>query len=271
MTPTAILMPSDVQDGFFGRSVAISGNTIVVGDSGFGSNAGAGYVFVKPTSGWTDATETAKLTATDGVLDDGLGTSASISGTTIALGAPQLQGISNPGKGYVFVEPAAGWSSMTQTAELTTTGVYTEAGLSIAISGDVVLAGAPNGGGYGAAYLWEKPSTGWANMTATATLTPGDVQQNNDVGWTVGTSGSIAIVGAPGRTIGTMLAEGGIYVFEEPNGGWKNASSATVLTGSDARYLSYFGSSVAIDGKVVVGGAPCYLTQGAAAYIFGLP
>jgi hypothetical protein len=270
MKPTATLTPSDSLDGYFGMSVSISGNTIVVGDSGYESTVGAGYVYVKPSSGWADMTETGKLTASDGLLNDELGISASISGSTIALGAPQRFG--GTGKAYVFVEPAAGWTNMTQTAELTVPGAQesAEIGSSIAVSGNTALVGAPALSGDGSTYIFEKPASGWANMTETATLLPGDSAQTSYFGNAVGLSGKIAIVGAQRRSIGVMTVEGGIYVFQEPNGGWKNLSSATVLTGSDARYYSFFGQSVAIDGKEIVGGAPLFLRAGEA-FIFGLP
>jgi hypothetical protein len=90
MTQTATLMPSDGGAGF-GTSVAISGDTIIVGaadasnlDFGApqGQGPGAAYIFVKPPSGWTDMTETAKLTASDGNDGDAFGYNVSISGNT---------------------------------------------------------------------------------------------------------------------------------------------------------------------------------------------
>src|SRR5258708_28300574 len=60
MTQVAKLTPSDQTAlDSFGTSVAISGNTIVAN-----SNNPQVYVFDEPTTGWTDMTETAILTAT---------------------------------------------------------------------------------------------------------------------------------------------------------------------------------------------------------------
>src|ERR1700732_81569 len=60
----------------FALSVAASGDTVVVGASGATINSksyqGAAYVFVKPAGGWTAMTQTAKLTASDGLLGDQL-------------------------------------------------------------------------------------------------------------------------------------------------------------------------------------------------------
>src|SRR5260370_7968811 len=69
MTQTAILTPSDGGAGF-GTSVAISGDTIIVGAANASNldfqtpqqqGPGAAYLSVKPPTGWTDITATAKL------------------------------------------------------------------------------------------------------------------------------------------------------------------------------------------------------------------
>ena len=92
-----------MRGGLLGASVAISGNTIVAGAPEATVNGnpdqGAVYVFVKPRGGWQDATQTAKLTASDGAAGDGLGGIGSfgfawfnendvgISGDTVVAGA----------------------------------------------------------------------------------------------------------------------------------------------------------------------------------------
>ena len=71
--PPAELTASDAKPGEqFAASVGVSGDTIVVGDPNHavGSNTGQGmaYVYVKPPSGWVNATETARLTSSDDTL-----------------------------------------------------------------------------------------------------------------------------------------------------------------------------------------------------------
>src|SRR5205085_3257056 len=79
-----------------GVSVAISGNTVVAGAPGaqIGQTVGQGavYVFVKPTNGWTNLTQTAKLTASDGGYVEGLGQAVAISGDTIIAGSDAMIG-----------------------------------------------------------------------------------------------------------------------------------------------------------------------------------
>ena len=85
------------------------------------TDQGAAYVFTEPGSGWANMTQTAKLTASDGAAGDDFGTSVSISGNTVVVGAPDATVGANSGQGaaYVFTEPGSGWANTTQTAKLT--------------------------------------------------------------------------------------------------------------------------------------------------------
>lgn len=140
----AQLTASDGQplDGF-GGSVSISGDTIVAGSF----SAGAAYVFVKPQNGWTDMTQVAKLTASDGDSQDQFGLSVSISGNTIVVGAPcaTVNGNSCQGAAYVFVRPLSGWTNMTETAKLTASDGQAADQLGVgAINGNTIALRAPN-------------------------------------------------------------------------------------------------------------------------------
>jgi FG-GAP repeat len=91
-----------------GQSVAIDGNTIV--PSAPQSQAtefpgpNARDVFVKPASGWADATQTAKLTTPDGTAGDSFGSSVAVSGHTAVASAPNapVGGTPLQGAAYVF-------------------------------------------------------------------------------------------------------------------------------------------------------------------------
>ena len=106
-------------------------------------------------------------------------------------------------------------------------------------------------------------------MTQTAMLTPGD-SAALETGWSVGISGTIAALGSPVRGRSPNGFEGGVYVFEEPAGGWQNASSTVVLTGADAHYNQGLGESVSISGKILVAGTRIKSALGTS-YVFGLP
>lgn len=274
MMPTATLTPAVPLDGYFGRSVAISGDTIVVGDPAFDSLPGTAYVFVKPAGGWVNMTETATLTASDGTSTDYFGTSVSVSGSTITVGAPQDQ--ASPGKAYVFVEPGSGWSDMTQTAELTASDAQPNWGVgeAVSVNGDNILVGAPNTYNYaqnyppGHAYVFTKPPSGWTNMTQTAELVAADGAQYDTFGVSLAMSGRRAAVGTCTRGRPPNEGQGGIYVFEEPAGGWQNSAGRIVLTGSDARRNTCVGVDLGLSGNVLAGATWIYP---GGAFLFGLP
>ena len=279
----AKLTASD-QSEQLGFSVAVSGNTVVAGapNTAVGANTGQGaaYVFVKPTSGWANATPTAKLTAADGVADDHLGHSVAISGDTVVAGAP-----SDPptdqgqGAAYVFVKPTTGWTNATETAKLTASdGAAGDFfGGSVGVDGDTVVAGAGNAtvganSKQGAVYVFVKPTTGWTNATETAKLTVSGGAAHDLLGDSVAISGDTVVAGAIFAKIGTV-DQGAAYVFVKPTTGWTNATQTDKLTASDGAANDQFGFSVAVSGSTVVVGSPAAKIganagQGAA-YVFG--
>jgi hypothetical protein len=281
MTQVAILTPSSSEGDGFGSSVAISGNTIVVGDAratvNSNSNQGAVYVYVEPAGGWTNMTETAVLTASDGGAGDLLGQSVGISGNTIVAGAVFHN--QNLGAAYVFVEPSGGWSSGTQTAELTASSSEnsSELGSPIAISGDTVVASTILGGATlndGSALVFVKPSTGWADMTQTAVLSSREVGLSGFL--SLAMSGNTVAAGSPDITVNGVLHAGGVFVFVEPAGGWSNTVAPTAeLTAGNYSKNANLGASVASDGTRIIAGAP-YAPVGSkpeqgAAYVFDEP
>jgi hypothetical protein len=121
------------------------------------------YVYEKPTTGWTDMTETARLTDSQGSSAHYLGQSVNIYEDIIVAGSRSSDYV------YVYEKSTGGWTDMTETAQLSTSDNASGYAQSVAISGDVILAGAKNDdapGSYsGSAYLFEKPLTGWATAT----------------------------------------------------------------------------------------------------------
>jgi FG-GAP repeat len=275
MTETAKLTASDGMAGdAFGNSVSISGSTIAVGaffaaDSSGNSFAGKAYVFVKPTGGWTgNLNETAKLTASDSQLLNYMGASITNNGDTVVVGAyghNNFQGVA-----YVFVRPASGWSSATQTAELTASDGHgsNDFGFSSAISGNTVVVGAVNAGsGRGGGYVFVKPAGGWSNMTQTAKLIAANATQGDSFGQSVAINANTVVIGAPGATVGTNQGQGAAYLYVKPANGWRNASNATELTASDGAASNNLGVSVSTNGPRVFAGAPKSNAPGTA-YVF---
>lgn len=243
----------------FGGSVAVSEDTVVVGADtaqvGLNEREGAAYVFVKPSSGWSNMTQVAKLTPSNGVANFYFGGSVAISGNTIVIdAAPE-----NPGGGaYVFVMPSGGWKDMTETAILSYGPLNFS---SVAISGDVVIAGAPAAwvGGImeGAAFVFVKPKNGWRNsQRPTAELTASDGSYSLSFGESVAISGNRALIGAIYANTAAGTDRGAAYLFLEPDSGWANAIKAAKLTASDGQSGDLFGIAVAIGDATFAVGAP---------------
>jgi FG-GAP repeat protein len=241
----------------FGHSVALSGDTALVGAWGDDDYQGSAYVFVRPAGGWEDMTETAQLTASDGARTDLFGFSVALSGDIALVGAPQDD--VRRGSAFAFIEPIGGWTSMTETAKLTasTREAGDWFGLSVALSGDIALVGAPQGDGtvadQGAAYIFIKLRSGWAHMTETAKLTASDGARGDIFGWSVALYGDVALVGASGHD----SAKGAAYVFEKPVSGWVYMTETTKLMASDSAANDGFGDRVALsdDNTLLVGAA----------------
>lgn len=273
MTQVARLTPSDGGMDYVGWSVAMSGDTIAAGAIGYtGSNAsqGAVYVYTKPAGGWTDMTETARLTASDPVGNDQMGNSVGISGTTVVTSAK--------GEGYVFVKAPGGWASETETAKLTTSRAGSTV-YAVAISGGTIVA-ADNtalisGKAEGAAFVYVRPSGGWVDATQNAVLTPSDGMKNGYFGQSVAISGSTIAVGAPDAKDGAVPSAGAAYVFIKPSSGWRNMTQTAKLTASPVKSNNRLGWSVATDGNTVVAGAlqvtDLYGRGPGAAYLFSKP
>lgn len=185
-----------------GYAVAVSadGATVVAGAlnadtngaAAAGTQQGAVYVFVRPGAAWgATASQTAKLTASDGANGDQLGRSVAVSadGATVVAGAPDADtnGASageEQGAAYVFVRPGAAWgAAVSQAVRLTASdGVNGDVlGVPVAVSADgtTVVAGAPHAGidgatstRQGAVYLFATPSPAVAGAPQATGVSP---------------------------------------------------------------------------------------------------
>jgi hypothetical protein len=269
---TAKLTASDGAAGdFMGLSAAISsdGRTIVAGafDAMIGSNSqqGAAYVFVRRGSAWLNATQTAKLTASDGEMYDSLGFSVGISGNgrTIVVGAPQATVGSNYSQGaaYLFAKPVSGWTTSVQTAKLTASDGRLDDSLGwvgISSDGRTIAAGAPGANAPGGAlYVYVKPILGWTTATQTAKLTTlGTVSEpETELGAfsvSVSRHGRIIATGAEDTPIGSNSEQGAVYIFRKPAMDWIDETQTAKLTASDGKAGDLFGRFVALSGDGLI-------------------
>ena len=242
----AKLLPSDgeVRD-LFGHSVAISGNTAVIGaygDADNGELTGSAYLFDVTTGA-----QLAKLTASDGAASDAFGYSVAISGNRAIVGARGDDDNGNSaGSAYLF-----DITTGDQVAKLTPDdGAERDSfGNSVGISGNIAIVGASgdddNGNNAGSAYLFDV-GTG----AQLAKLLPSDGDERELFGNSVAISGETAVVGAVG--------DRSAYLFDVATG----LERAKLMPSDDVEALG-FGAHISISGDTAIVGAPADDENGA--------
>ena len=248
----AKLIDSDgVEGDILGFSVAISGDTVVVGAPAIGepvARFGAVYIFRWNGTGWNAE---ARLTGPDGQPGDGFGYAVDISGDAVIAGA-LLDGEGGPesGAAYAFRRNGVNWSLEAKLAasDSNRDDLF---GCSVSISGDTAVVGAyrTGRGNRGAAYVFEWNGNDWSQE---AKLTASDDGAHDFFGQSVSISGERIVAGAP-RANGTGKANGAAYVFHRMGTTW---SEEAILTASDAATDDFFGGSVSFSENTIAVGAP---------------
>ncbi|RZV37536.1 MAG: hypothetical protein EX272_05235 [Chromatiales bacterium] len=237
----------------FGYSVAISGDTAVVGaprGNDKGEDSGSAYVFTRSGSTWR---QQAKLVASDGAVGDVFGISVAISGDTVVIGADLAdEKGSNSGAAYVFSRSGITWSQ--QVKLIADDGAAGDLfGIRVTLFGDTAVIGAARdddkGDESGAAYVFKRSGTDWFQQ---AKLSASDGAANDRFGTRVAIYRNTAVIGA---ILADAAADnsGSAYVFTRSESTW---SQRAKLAASDGAANDVFGWSVAIYGNTVMIGAP---------------
>jgi hypothetical protein len=246
-------------DGF-GISVALSGDTALVGaggvDVGANLDQGAAYVFTRTGTVWT---QQAKLTASDGASNDLFGRDGGVAldGDTALVGArnDDVGTKADQGSAYVFTRAGAVW---TQQAQLIASdgAAGDEFGVNLAVSGDTALVGARRddvGGkmNQGSAYVFTRAGAVW---TQQAHLTASDGAAHDGFGDSVALSGDTALVGSPFNEVDGKTLQGSAYVFTRTGTAWTEQAQLTAADGAaDDRFSQDTG--VALSGDTALVGA----------------
>lgn len=220
----------------FGYSIAASGDTVVVGAFGEGSNAtgvngnqannsapssGAAYVFVRNGTTWS---QQAYLKASNTDINDNFGIAVAVSGDTAVIGAwgegSNATGVNgnqfdnslpNSGAVYVFVRNGTNWSQQAYIKASNPASIDNYA-YSLAVSGNTIVVGAyledSNATGVngnqadnsasdsGAAYVYVRNGTTW---TQQAYLKASNTGASDNFGYSVAVAGDTILVGATGE------------------------------------------------------------------------
>jgi hypothetical protein len=281
-----ILHASDPQvNDNFGLSVAISGDTIIVGsymeDGGPGDPrfaSGAAYIFERNQGGPDNWGQVKILRASDSQTYDYFGRYVAIDGDTIVVGAYSESGgpgdpLPDAGAVYIFERNQGGsenWGEV-RILHASDAQAYDWFGESVSIDADtVVVGGRYEDGGKGdpatdcgAAYVYERNQGGSDNWGEVAILHASDRQPADYFGHTLEINADTVIVsaffedGGPGDPAPDA---GAAYIFERNQGGANNWGEAAILHASDLEAVDRYGFGVAVSDNIAVVGA--YLEDG---------
>lgn len=251
------LTASDSEDGDnFGISVAINGNTAVVGVPydviGGIITQGSVYVYTRNGTTWSEQQHIiGSQTASQGEF----GSSVAIEGNTLIVGAwlDTVDSKIAQGSASIYVRNGTVWSE--QQILSADDGAKDDLfGTSVGISGETVIVGASEDDvglvdAQGSAYIFVRSGTTW---TQEAMLTSSDGGVFDKFGFSVSLSGDRAIVGAPEKTIGANSRQGAAYVFVRNGTTWTEDDILTLSTGLA---FDRFGFSVSINGDSAIVGS----------------
>ncbi|MGQ0553772.1 MAG: FG-GAP repeat protein [Planctomycetota bacterium] len=251
----------------FGRAVAASGDTVVIGAYQEDSNAtgvngdqlsnaaassGAAYVFVRSGTTWS---QQAYLKASNTGAEDQFGFSVAASGERVVVGAfsedSSATGVNgngadnsslHSGAAYVFLRSGSVWSQEAY-LKASNTGASDSFGWSVAVSGNKVIVGARQEGSNatgidgnqsddslhwaGAAYLFESCGGAWSQLAYLKASNTGD---SDEFGWAVSVSGDLAVVGAPSEDSHAVGIDG--FQGDEPVFGNNSGAAYAYVVGS---------------------------------------
>jgi len=268
-------------DDNFGKAVAISGQTVLVGSPNAdpnGSNSGAAYVFNCTSGAGWQWQQAAKLVASDGAASNYFGNAVAIDGSRIVIGAHGRD--SSKGAAYVFEHSDAnGWQEKCKLPS-PTLNASDYFGFSVSLDGNTAVSGAYGddqaADAAGAAYVFRYSGTSWSLEQK---LTAGDAAASDAFGRSVAISGDKVVVSAPMDDYDSKSNVGSAYVFSRSGSTW---SQQKQLKASDGAAGDWFGglappishAAVSIDGNTVWVGAPGRDDNGGgsgSAYAFGDP
>lgn len=258
----------------FGSAMATDahGNFVVVGapheDTGE-LNSGAAYIYQRINGTYE---QIKKLTPSDPSEDKKFGASVAIDDSIIVVGAyADKEGNWYSGAAYIFTKGESGWQDALEIKKLTPhdPAYFGQFGYAVAVNDQTIAIGSIGAFGKeekktGAVYVYSKNKT-WKNIVYKCKLTciPNDdryfkkyhVSQNRtDLGNSVVIGNGFIAASAPYYDQ-RAFEDGGIFIFNKPQLGWKDATESTILHLSDSLDNAEIGRGLSIRGDLMLTGA----------------
>jgi hypothetical protein len=225
----------------FGYSVAMDADHLIVGENGL-SPLGKVHVFKREGEEWI------KQAVLEPIEDHvRFGTSVSISGNYIAVGAPEINKYKDIGFVYVYKLKGDTWVKQAKLIA-DDAGELDHFGLDVTISGSFLIAV-----GYESpiAYIFKNIHGQWIKMSRI-------VVPNEHLAYSVGLHDNTAIIGSPQHEI-EGITNGAVFVYQMENDKWHFDTKLIAGYGDsldpNMNYDIRFGSSVDIEGNHIIVGA----------------
>ncbi len=244
----------------FGVSVAISGDTVVVGadgDDNEGREAGSAFIFQQSQGGNLTWGQVARLSASDAEAYNYFGMSVDIDADTVVVGAPSAPfQTTQTGVVYVFERNLGGNNSWGEAVRITAPAgnAGDNFGAAVAVDGDLILVSSLGADDVdpsnthcdsGKAFIFGRDQGGAGAWGLVATLTGSTVACGHAFGWSVALQAGLAVVGTNGQ---------GAYLFEAgTSGSWSQIKHFSIPAGLGQS--DDYGQSVAVWGSTVMIGA----------------
>jgi len=237
-----------VAGDFFGCSVSISGNNVIVGELGDdvsnSTNQGAVLFYQYNGSSWVLMQ---KASDTNGVPGDLLGNSVSISGNYAIAGAFQGDVGANTEQGWANIYQYDGSNWVLMQRIIDANGLASDFfGYSVSISGNYAIVGA-FGDDFGtnllqgSASIYQYNGSSWVLMQR---ITDPNGTANDFLGRNVSISGNYAIIGAEQDDVGINNDQGSASIYQRVGLRWVKLQYLTDPAGANS---DMFGAATAID------------------------
>jgi hypothetical protein len=183
--------------------------------------------------------------------EDMVASSIALDGDTAIVGAPfdTVGGVEAQGSVYVFTRSGTTWRLQQQL--FANDGLESDCfGMSVTLSGDTLLVGAPGcvfvSNTPGAVYVFTRSGSIWTQQQK---LLAADGAVGDYFGSAVALSGETALIGVRDDDVGANVDQGSAYVFTRSGGAW---SQQAKLTAEDGSADAHFGEEVALDGDTAL-------------------
>lgn len=241
---TKLLASDGIVNAHYGVSSSIDGNFAIIGapsDCSAGFFAGAAYIYNFDGTNWV---EQIKITETNVIDEQGLGSSVAISGNFAIIGVPMDdENGYHSGSAYIYHYNGTDWNEFVKLTASDSSNVY-QYGTCVSIDGNFAMVGSPENR---SVHVYFFDGSDW---TEQAILTASAGSNDDRFGSSISIDDNFAVIGAFGGIVSTVI--GSAYVFYFDGSEWIEQA---VLMASDGFEFNHYGCSVSISGNIAVIGA----------------